>query len=436
MRHLSCFAAVAALAVPQPSDAQLDAAGLGRLPLAPAGQRVDLVAPPFSNSTAITNPLFPISNLHSAVLTGHVDRSPLKIETTLLPYTRVIEWSPGQCVRTLVSQFVAYKARPHPGGRARPLRAGRRRLRVVLRRGRLQLPARRRGRHRRELDGRQGGPRRDDHARAARARHGLPAREHPRPRVRGGDGQERRRARSSPASCTTTARARRRSSRPATASSAPRTPDDLEAMALAVPIDAGPGPAPSGGPACAPRCGARVRSGDRFAIADAKLDLQLQHRPPEEIDRDTVRAVGAARAARRPGGPARRAARRRRHADLDPRPHRAQHRPRRPRAARPPAQRARARPRSDGDLRVRRRGISPGWRRRCEQMRAMTVTEIPLRLEPVTQDTFLSGTPTAWDTPGESISEAPRSRRSSSTSAATSPASRVAPRRRPAVRPA
>ena len=50
----------------------------------------------------------------------------------------------------------------------------------------------------------------------------------------------------------------------------------------------------------------------------------------------------------------------------------------------------------------------------------MTVTEIPLRMEPVTQDTFLSGTPTAWDTPAESISAAPRSRRSSSTSAATS----------------
>ncbi len=110
MRHLSCFAAVAALAVPQPSGAQLAAGGLGRLPLAPVERRVDLVAPPFSNSTAVTNPLFPIANLKSAVLTGHVDGRPLKIETTLLPDTRVIEWSPGYCVRTLVSQFVAYKA--------------------------------------------------------------------------------------------------------------------------------------------------------------------------------------------------------------------------------------------------------------------------------------------------------------------------------------
>jgi hypothetical protein len=52
-----------------------------------------------------------------------------------------------------------------------------------------------------------------------------------------------------------------------------------------------------------------------------------------------------------------------------------------------------------------------------DRMLAMTVTEIPRRLEPVTQDTFLSGTPSSWDTPGESISEAPRSRPSSSTEA-------------------
>jgi hypothetical protein len=97
-------------AVPQPTAAELDAAGLGRLPLAPTNRRVDLVAPPFTKSTTITNPLFPISNLRSAILNGHVDGKPLKIETTLLPDTRVIEWSPGQCVRTLVSQFVAYEA--------------------------------------------------------------------------------------------------------------------------------------------------------------------------------------------------------------------------------------------------------------------------------------------------------------------------------------
>ena len=83
-------------AVPQPTAALLVAAGLGRLPLAPAARRVDLVAPPFSNSTNITNPLFPISSLRSAILNGRADGRRLKIETTLLPDTRVIEWRPGQ----------------------------------------------------------------------------------------------------------------------------------------------------------------------------------------------------------------------------------------------------------------------------------------------------------------------------------------------------
>jgi hypothetical protein len=98
-----------ATVVPQPTAGRLTAGGLGGLPLAPDDRRVDLVAPPFSNSTAITNPLFPISSLDSAILNGHADGSPLKIETTLLPDTRMIEWSPGQCVRTAVSQFVAYR---------------------------------------------------------------------------------------------------------------------------------------------------------------------------------------------------------------------------------------------------------------------------------------------------------------------------------------
>jgi hypothetical protein len=95
--------------VPQPTAAQLEAAGLSRYPFASDDRRADLVAPPFTNPTSVTNPLFPISNLRSAILNGRVDGRPLKIETTLLPETRVIEWTPGQCVKTLVSQFVAYK---------------------------------------------------------------------------------------------------------------------------------------------------------------------------------------------------------------------------------------------------------------------------------------------------------------------------------------
>ena len=94
--------------IPQPTAAHLAAAGLRKLPIASARQRVDLVAPRFSNPTRITNPLFPISDLHSAVLNGKVDGKAFRVETTLLPDTRIIEWSPGECVRTLVSQYVAY----------------------------------------------------------------------------------------------------------------------------------------------------------------------------------------------------------------------------------------------------------------------------------------------------------------------------------------
>ena len=94
--------------IPQPTAAQLKAAELDELPVAPDSERVDLSAPPFSDSTKVTNPLFPISDLHSAILSGKVDGKPFHTETTLLPYTRVIEWSEGQRVETLVSQYVAY----------------------------------------------------------------------------------------------------------------------------------------------------------------------------------------------------------------------------------------------------------------------------------------------------------------------------------------
>lgn len=98
----------AATPIPQPTSAHMAAAGLDKLPIAPAESRVDLVAPAFSNPTNITNPLFPISRLASVVLNGQVDGRAFRTETTLLPDTRIIEWSPGQCVKTLVSQYTAY----------------------------------------------------------------------------------------------------------------------------------------------------------------------------------------------------------------------------------------------------------------------------------------------------------------------------------------
>jgi hypothetical protein len=95
-------------AIPQPTAAQLAAAGFEKLPVAPESERVDRTAPPFSDPTNVTNPLFPISDLHSAILNGRVDGKPFRTETTLLPDTRIIEWTDGQRVETLVSQYVAY----------------------------------------------------------------------------------------------------------------------------------------------------------------------------------------------------------------------------------------------------------------------------------------------------------------------------------------
>ncbi len=77
------------------------------LPTAPDSQRVDLEEPTFSDPTNVDNPLFPISDLHSAILLGNDEGHPLRIETVLLPEPKVIEVD-GQQVETLVSQFVAY----------------------------------------------------------------------------------------------------------------------------------------------------------------------------------------------------------------------------------------------------------------------------------------------------------------------------------------
>src|SRR5262245_12185990 len=74
---------------------------------APVSARVHLDAPSFSNSTEITNPLFRISDLHAALLLGHVDGKPFRTETTLLPQSEVIEWR-GMRVEVRLSQYMAY----------------------------------------------------------------------------------------------------------------------------------------------------------------------------------------------------------------------------------------------------------------------------------------------------------------------------------------
>jgi hypothetical protein len=74
---------------------------------APESERVDLTRPSFSDSAKITNPLFPISRLQSALLLGHVDGKPFRTETTLLPGTRTVTWN-GEQIQVLVSQYMAY----------------------------------------------------------------------------------------------------------------------------------------------------------------------------------------------------------------------------------------------------------------------------------------------------------------------------------------
>jgi hypothetical protein len=91
--------------IPQPPLDRLNERTRRRL--APANRRIDLIEPSFSHPTEITNPLFPISELRSAVLVGKLDGHPWRAETTLLPDTKTIDWQ-GRQVETRQSQFVAY----------------------------------------------------------------------------------------------------------------------------------------------------------------------------------------------------------------------------------------------------------------------------------------------------------------------------------------
>ena len=92
------------LPIPQPDLGTLNR--VTRQRLAPDSARIDLLLPPFSNSAGVTNPLFPIASL-DAVILGEVGGEPLKIETTLLPETKVVTWH-GRRIEALQSQFCAY----------------------------------------------------------------------------------------------------------------------------------------------------------------------------------------------------------------------------------------------------------------------------------------------------------------------------------------
>lgn len=77
------------------------------LPVALESARVDLAEPTFSDPTNITNPLFPINDLHSILMLGHVDGKLFRTEVTLLAGTQIIEWK-GQQIETRASQYMAY----------------------------------------------------------------------------------------------------------------------------------------------------------------------------------------------------------------------------------------------------------------------------------------------------------------------------------------
>lgn len=100
--------AVAAFLVVNPPAGASDVCGtLTGRGCAPEAKRVDVATPLFSNPSVIDNPLFPISDLHSVLLLGHVGGKPFRTETTLLPNTEVVEWR-GQQVEVRISQYMAY----------------------------------------------------------------------------------------------------------------------------------------------------------------------------------------------------------------------------------------------------------------------------------------------------------------------------------------
>ena len=81
--------------------------GLEKGECAPDSERVDLARPTFSKPTEITNPLFPTATLHQVIQLGEEGGDPARVEITLLPGTKSIEWD-GRTVTTVVRQFIAY----------------------------------------------------------------------------------------------------------------------------------------------------------------------------------------------------------------------------------------------------------------------------------------------------------------------------------------
>jgi len=70
--------------------------------------RVDIAKPIFSNPTAITNPLLPITEVDQLIQLGLKDGLPHRTEFTLLPDTTTISWN-GEQTEVRILQFVAYR---------------------------------------------------------------------------------------------------------------------------------------------------------------------------------------------------------------------------------------------------------------------------------------------------------------------------------------
>lgn len=74
----------------------------------PTGARSDIGWPRFSDPTNITNPLLPISRLAHVVQLGAEGGEKLRVEISLLPETRLVEWE-GRQLQTVVTQLVGYR---------------------------------------------------------------------------------------------------------------------------------------------------------------------------------------------------------------------------------------------------------------------------------------------------------------------------------------
>ncbi len=79
------------------------------LPVADESERVDLETPTFSAPTAIDNALFPVSNLHSVVALGNDEGVPVRVETSVLPESIVIDVA-GQSVEARGLMIVEFQS--------------------------------------------------------------------------------------------------------------------------------------------------------------------------------------------------------------------------------------------------------------------------------------------------------------------------------------